>query len=470
MKPTDSTPQTAQQAAGLVVSAAAGTIWAAVVRRCDGGFERIYQGRFELADGLDSAVDQVLKQAGHGQTSVVIGLDSAQLRYLDLELPPADADQLPMLIRTQAEARLPLDSDRMQLAWHIAPTAQGYACTVAAARLDTTSAALGKLSVSSHVAAIVPDASGLACLRPRLFAPTPERCLIVRRRSEGIALVLAEGTTALRSTTVGADASDVAERPELVIQDIRIELEALRHDRQEDIPIYLWPGDDAFMQHLAEQLAQTGRQVSSLETDPDALTQAGLTDHDTLASAALEATGLAVLGLFETAPAFDFLQSQQATQSVEDTVRQRKKRLRAAAAVVILAILCAAVSYAGLQLEVRQLRRELAVEVDGLNAATVLEQQAYQEAVARARPDLLELLEAIQDARDGMLLDSIEFEQARPVRLVATAGSYEQIYAFQRRLQAHDGIREVRLLDPRMDEQNRRVRFTLQFHYRHFTQ
>jgi hypothetical protein len=135
----------------------------------------------------------------------------------------------------------------------------------------------------------------------------------------------------------------------------------------------------------------------------------------------------------------------------------------------VLAVLSLAVGYWSLLLETQQLRRELEVQVDGVKAQTILQQQAYQEAVARARVDMIALLEAIQDSRDGILLDSIEFEQGKPVKLVAVAGGYEQVYGFQKRLEDKDGVNQVRLIDPRLDERTRQVRFTLQFHYQHFT-
>ena len=80
MKQTELNKQTAQQAAGLMMSAGDGKIWAAVVRRRDGGFERTHQAVFDLTEGLDSAVRQLLDKVGNVPTPVVVGLDSAQLR------------------------------------------------------------------------------------------------------------------------------------------------------------------------------------------------------------------------------------------------------------------------------------------------------------------------------------------------------------------------------------------------------
>ena len=148
---------------------------------------------------------------------------------------------------------------------------------------------------------------------------------------------------------------------------------------------------------------------------------------------------------------------------------RQKQSLRAVGVMAIILLLCIAAGYWTVRLHVRQLGRELATEVEGLKAETLLQQQNYQETVARARLDLIELMEAIQASRDGLVLDSIEFEKGKPVKLTAAAGDYAQVYGFQKRLQAQKGVSALRLIDPRLDERTKQVRFTMQFHYKHFT-
>ena len=470
MKQTEQHKQTAaQQAAGLVISTASGKAFAAVVRRRSDGFERTYQAVFELSGGLDTAVRQLFEASGDAQMPVVVGLDSARLRFLEITLPPAPAAQLPLLIRTQAEAQLPLEGARMQLAWRLSPGAQGYDCTVAAARLEATDAALGKLGLNGRLTALVPDAAGFACLRNGFFTPTPETCIVLRRREDGFALLSLDGSTSARCAVIHAEPSDIADRPGLVMQDILLELEALEKTHGSKRPVYLWPGDDPFMRHVASGLTQGGWQVGSLEPRPMALQQAKLDAGQDLNGPAFDAAGLALLALSDTTPAFVFLQTQRLAQPEEDAKKRRKKMIRAVWAIALLLALAAAVNYWSLTLQVRQLHRELSAEVNGLGAEALLQRQTYQEATARARLDVLELIEAIQASRDGMLLDSIEFEKGKPVKLVATAGGYEQVYGFQKRLEAQNGVSQVRLIDPRMDDRTRQVRFTLQFHYKNFT-
>ena len=469
MKQTEQQRQAAPQAAGVVIEAAAGKIWAAVVRRNGSGFERTYQATFDLKEGLESIVEQIARQAGGAGMPIVVGLESSRLRFLEMTLPPVDATRLPLLIRTQAEAQLPLGGDQMQLAWRMSPGAQGVDCTVAAVRRDTSGELLDRLGIYGPVTAVVPDAAGFAQLRLRFFSPTPQTCVVLRQRADGFAVMLLEGASLVRCAVIGVEPSEAAKHPALAMQDIVMELDAIEKKCGRKVPICLWPGDEPFIQIAADSLRHAGWEAAALEANQGALEQAKLGDQTKLFSPSLDAAGLAILALSETTPGFDFLQVRRMAQPLEDAKKQKTQRVRTLGIIVLLLLLCVAVDHWSLKLQVSQLSRELAAEADGVKAETLLQRQNYQEAAARARLDVLELTETIQNSREGLVLDSLEFEMKKPVKLTATAGDYAQVYGFQKRLETQNGVSAVRLIDPRMDERTKQVRFTMQFHYKHFT-
>jgi hypothetical protein len=424
---------------------------------------------YDLQEGLDSAVQCLSRQTNEVPMPVVIGLDSSRLRYLEMTLPPVEMSQLPLLIRTQAEAQLPLEGEQMQLAWRLSPAVQGYGCTVAAARLDSADAALGRQSLNGKLTAVIPESAGFAQIRRYFFAPTPDVCTVLRRRTDGFAVLLLDGTALVQSSVIHAESSDIAEHPAMVMQDILMELDVVGKKNGRKCPVYMNAQMDPFMRDVEVKIRQAGWEVSVLEPDKTAIGRTKIDAEEDIYGPRLDAAGLAVLALNETAPAFDFLQMRRLAQPVEDARRRRKQRLRAIGYIAVLALLCAAVSFWSLKMQVGQLHRELASEVDDLKAEALLLRQNYQEAVARARLEVLELFEVLQASRDGLLLDSIEYEAGKPVKLVASAGSYEQVYGFQKRLLAQNGVSQVRLIDPRMDERTRQVRFSMQFQYKHFT-
>ncbi len=446
------------QAAAITIATALGKAWAAaIVRRPDGGIQT-QAAVLNPADGIDGQMQRFIAQVGGGvEMPILAGLEASQIRFLSLTLPPADAAKLPRLIAAQAEAKLPLSADQLHLAWQLSPTAHGWDCTVAAVRRDAT-AAIG--SLDEKLAALTPDAAGMGLFVRAFFAAVPPTFLLLRRRADGVLLARFEGDVMTHCAIVPVEAEP------MTIQEIQLEMQAIA---PRSLPVCLWPNHTPLMQNITAMLSQAGWQVQTLSPDAAAIDAAGLTAEWSSGELSAEATGLAMLGLAGAGEGFDFLQSRRAAAPQKAARQQRRRRLKSLAIVGVLMLVCLAAHYIGLKMRVGQLRGELAAQTDGLSAKTILQRQAYRQSVARIRLDVLELLMTIQDSRDGLLLDAIEFEAGKPIRLTASAGGYDQVYGFQKRLAERVGVSGVQLIDPRLDDKTGQVRFTLQFHYHYYT-
>jgi hypothetical protein len=456
-----------QQAAGLVIEPTTEKVWTAIVQHSGEGFRRTHQAVFDLAEDLDNILRRLNQLAGGLPTPVIIGLDTSRLRFLEMTLPLMETSGLALLIRTQAEAQLPLEGHQMQLAWRLSPGRKTHNCTVAALRRDSLDAALDKLFHEGRISAIIPAAAGFVRLGQHLFSALPDDCVIMCRRNSGFAVMLLE--KALLGRCIMLAEEDLADCPAMVIQDLLMELETIEKRTGRKVPIYLWPEKDASVSQIQSQLNRLGWQTSLLQVNPEASQYAQIDVSEDCYDPHFEAAGLALIGLSEPSPAFDFLQSSRMAQPLREARMRQKQSLRSVAVMAIILLLCIGAGYWTLKLHVRQLGHELSTEVKGLKAETLLQQQNYQETVARARLDLIDLIEAIQTSREGLVLDSIEFEKGKPIKLSAAAGDYGQVYGFQKRFQAQKGVSALRLIDPRVDERSKQVRFTMQFHYKHFT-
>jgi len=442
------------QAVGIAFSAVCGKAYAAAVRRQD-GLIQTHTAVFDADGGLENRLRRWLTEIDAAVSPLAAGVEAAQIRFLHLTLPPADAAQLPRLIAAQAEAKLPLSADQMRLAWRLSPTAHGWDCTVAAVRRDAT-AAIGTLD--GTLAALMPDAAGLPLMVRMFFAEAPQNYVLLRRRADGLLLARIEGDVLTACTMASMDS------PQAASAEVRMELEGLA---PRSMPVCVWPDDASLTEPLAETLKQSGRRVQPLLPDAAAVQKAAV--QPVSEELSVEAAGLAMLALTPQEGGFDFLQSRRAALPQEAAARRRRHRLRSLAMTAALLCVCVAAHYGLLKLRVSQLQRELSAQTDGLTAAAVLERQSYRESVARARLDVLALLTAIQDSRDGLLLDAIEFEAGKPIRLTASAGGYDAVYGFQKRLAERPGVSGVRLIDPRLDDKSGQVRFTMQFNYQHYT-
>lgn len=444
------------QAVGLAISAVCGRAYAAAVRR-QNGLTQTHTAVFDADGELDNRLRRWMTEIDAALSPLAAGVDAAQIRFLTLTLPPADAAQLPRLIAAQAEAKLPLSGDQMRLAWRLSPTAHGWDCTVAAVRRDAA-AAIGTLE--EKLAALLPDAAGLPLMVRMFFADAPQTFVLLRRRADGILLARIEGEILTGCALIAV------ESPQAAAAEVRIELEGLA---PRSMPVCVWPNQTPLMQDIAAILSQAGRAVQTLLPNAAAIDAAGLTAEWSGGELFAEAAGLAMLAQSPQKDGFDFLQSRRAALPQEAAARRRRQRWETLAMTATLLLVCLAAHYGGLKMRVGQLRSELATQAEGLTARAVLERQGYRESVARARLDVLGLLTAIQDSRDGLLLDAIEFEAGKPIRLTASAGGYDAVYGFQKRLAERPGISGVRLIDPRLDDKTGQVRFTMQFHYQHYT-
>lgn len=453
MNKTTEHQSTPQQAVGIAISTASGKAYAAVVRQQD-GLMQTRTAVFDAGGGLDGRIRQWLTEIDAAQVPTAAGVEVSGIRFLSLTLPPADAAQLPRLVALQAEAKLPLSGDQMRLTWRLSPTAHGWNCTVAAIRKDA--AALG--TMEGQLTALTPDAAGLGLLVRTFFAEAPTAFVLLRRRVDGVLLARIDGDVLTGCAIVSMEPAQA------VAAEVRMELEVIA---PRSMPVCLWPDDAPLAEPLAEMLKQSGWRVQPLLPDAAAIQKAAV--QPVSEELAVEAVGLAMLALTPQEGGFDFLQSRRAALPQEAAARRRRQRWWSLALTATLLCVCLAAHYGGLKMRVRQLRNELAAQTEGLTAQAVLERQGYRESAARARLDILALLTAIQDSRDGLLLDAIEFEAGKPIRLTASAGGYDAVYGFQKRLAERPGVSGVRLIDPRLDEKTKQVRFTMQFHYQHYT-
>jgi hypothetical protein len=239
------------------------------------------------------------------------------------------------------------------------------------------------------------------------------------------------------------------------------EIEAMEADGQQKVPLFILsenPKDD-FLNHLCEQIQNLGweSKVVCLKQDCGII--------------AIEALGLALAGKTEKRLDYDFRQADQFDQ-LEQTNAKTGTQFRKAIVITIgLLILALGTSYWKVKKEVSLLDKVMSVSYEDLTVQQVLKEQSYRKTIARARPDIMDLFERIQKCRKGIILDTFEFEKGKPVKITATAPSYDAAYQFQKELEVQNKgiIKSTRLLDPRMDAKGKVIRFTVTFHYRNFS-
>lgn len=413
---------------------------------------------------LQEIPDWLEKHLKGADAVTAAGIDSSTLRYLSIQIPHVAESQRQGILKTQAEAVLPLSADQMALAWRSIPNAQGLQCQIVAARQSQLSPLVSR---QDHIQVICPEAVGLVSVWKRCGDVSHQRCILLYRREQDILAVSIENGHLQYSTVIDADGADLYNTPpaDLLLYDIQAELEAIQSESQEKVPvvILLEGRDDEFSKLLCSRIKDAGwtcgaerlKEIPKLDTG----------------SGSIEAFGLALAVNADSPSDFDFRAAERVDAPNRKDGKRRRHVQKAIAITLALVLLVWATSYWKIKKDVKLMNRVIASVHEGLTVQEVLKEQAYRETIARARPDMMDLLTRIQKSQKGILLDSFEFEKGKPVKITATANSYDAAYQFQKELESQntDVIKAVQLLEPRMDSKGQKVNFTLTLHYLNFS-
>ena len=400
------------------------------------------------------------KQTNGAEVAIAAGVDSSAIRYLGIRIPLVDEPQQHRLLKTQAEAVLPLSADQMALTWHATQDDQGLLCKTAVIRKQL-------LPQSDRIQTVSPEAVGLSTIWNHYGNAKQQHCILLHRREHDILAALVKNGHLQRSAVIDADGIDLKSGSPagLLMQDIQAELETIEADCQQKVPLFVLsekPKDD-FLNHLCSQIQNSGwkSEVVFLKDYPKQDCQAKET----------EAFGLALTAVTGKQVDYDFRQAERIDLPEQTNAKAGTQFRNAIAIMIALLVLALGTSYWKAKKDVKLLDKIMSASYEDLTVQQVLKEQSYRETIARTRPDMMDLFERVQKCQKAVVLDTFEFEKGKPVKITATASSYDAAHQFQKELEAQNKnvIKTARLLDPRMDAKGKIIRFTMTFHYRNFS-
>ena len=462
---TQSDDITVKYAAGVKLSATMNAATIVLLQGAGADIEVAGCETLACSNNLREVWKWIDKQTDGGTVTVVAGVDSSILRFLDIRIPAVDQKQQYPLIQTQAEAVLPLSADQMVLAWRTEPDSQGLLCRTVAARKELLQPVLAK---SERNQAAIPEAVGLATAWKRFGRDAEQPCILLHRRESDFLLAMLQDGHLRRSTVIDADGADLRDDlpAGLLVQDILAEIEAVEAGCEQKLPLFILSenAQDDFLDSLYMQIQGAGWNTEIAFLEDFSKWDCGVE--------ALEAFGLALTAITTEPVDYDFRQAEILDRPDETGANAATQLRKAIAITIALLAVGLGISYWGIKKDVKMLHQMMTVSHDDLTVQQVLGEQAYRETVARARPDIMDLFQRIQTCRGKTLLDTIEFEKGKPTKITATADSYDAAYQFQKELEAQNKnvITKSRLLEPRLDQKTKKVKFTITFHYRNFSQ
>lgn len=438
----------------------------ACAERTAGGIQ--IKGFASVSDGIAivSEVEKLSQVKLHEEQSpllISLAADTAQMGFYPFSIPVVDGPRQEALILAQAEAILPMPLAQSMFSWRIvqrdSTVQHGFLSAVRRGYFQE----LAGLT-SGRTGSVMPDATGLVRAWGSLFESANGRCVLVKIRKNNCVLAVCQDGKLVRAA--GLDRQD---DPGAIVFLAREMLNlAGTLDIDAMAPFYI-TGPESPAGALCNELKAHGKTASLWKLSPDKLRSLGL---NTLAPEVLlcpEAAGIA-LAAMDTEPAeFDLIRKPAAKSTSHVVIDKRLlvKSVIWAAAVLVLFLV---VFYWTTKRELSVIRDVLAQTHQDTTGEKLLARQQMRERYAKARPDMLELLTALNiSAGNDVMIDTFNFKKGQPVRLTAKTGSFERVYAFQKKLQEQSGISGVKLISPTKDERKNQVQFTLTFNYKNFS-
>jgi hypothetical protein len=425
-----------------------------------------FLGFASVSDGMAVASEaEKLAQTrlGDEQNPVMVAAaaDTAQVGFYPFAVPLVEGPKLEAFISTQAEAVIPMPLTQAAFTWRIvqqdSTVQRGFFCAV---RRSYFQELMGL--AARRIDSILPDATGLARAWAAMFESTSQPALLIQLRRHHCILALCEQEKLIRAAAADWDGPSIT----TLLRDLPSLLETLQVSSS--IPFYI-TGPKSEAKALCEALTNAGKTTFLWQISENKIHALGLTTAPAEVLDCPQAAGLALAALDEEAPEFDFIRRPK-TQTDAVAVWDKKALIRGLSIAAVMLFLFLAVSYRTAQKEIRAIQQALTAAHQDTTGEKIIARQQMRERIARARPDVQELLTTLNTcAGNDVLVDSFNFKKGQPVRIVAKTGSFERVYAFQKKLQEYTGISNVKLISPTMDEKKKQVQFTMTFAYRNFS-
>lgn len=454
-------------------------------------FEVLWTKSGEVSDGdwhsfaaeCGLSTESTRHRRSRGDNVAVAGFGSTGVGFYRVGLPPARKDEIPAMVRLQAETLLPLPTEQMEMSWRAGQVRNGeMPVTIAAARREPLGAFVKNVRCFEP-ANILLDCEGIVKAWTVLFSGNARDAVVVSLAGRSTQVCLAEdgrlsnavvldigtedfsdtGQNPLRSA--GTDVLEETVTTERFAQDMRSVLESFGYVDTAGLPIFVLSDGSSAIENIVSYLCSSGLNVTAVLPDTRGLggqTELALED----AYQYRVPIGLALMALDDDVAELNVFERVYNPAAAEE---KRPILYSPKVAVVIAAIMLAVLVIVAYALDVKSEKHLRALQAQA-GFSDAMQRQSLIKAVARQRPDLLGLLSEINSGDNKeVLLDSLHFKKGQPVTIRGQVKGADQLYKFQEDLLTKKGVRDVTILSAAPDSKTKKIKFTMTFHYKNYT-
>ncbi|MBN2180955.1 MAG: hypothetical protein JW715_03500 [Sedimentisphaerales bacterium] len=462
-------------------------VWA----RSKGGGETNWQ-EFAAECGLSIGPTEQTHFDTNDDKIVVLGFDSAGTVFYRVNTPEVEEKEIEAIVKLQAESRLPLPIDQMELAWHTKQTKdRQIIITMAAARKSNAQAFVDKIK-NIKPKQILLDCEGTIKALRAIFSEREQNAIIINAGAHSTQVCLTQNGQLSNSVALDMGIDDFAEgemeeateTTERFIQDMTSVVDLFDHERATKLPVLVLSNGNAAYVSLVSALRLAG--LNARIASPDSTVFVGknkLSNEDI--HKYRTPIGLALVALDDDSNKlnlFEHLYNPAGEEKEQLWFLQPKVVYSITAVMLVLLVL---VSFTVVIAKPGAIEKRIKASGSEADLKLLMERQRLKKTIAQQRPDLLSLLNEITacgqsnqrnqigfmgdqrmqrggdneegDNRGGerggrggggrggsIQLDSFHFRKGQPVTISGQASSNDQLYSFEKNLEEIKDIREVK--------------------------
>jgi hypothetical protein len=407
---------------------------------------------------------------------VVVGFNSAGTIFHRTTVPDVGDKEIESIIKLQAETRLPLSPDQMEMAWRADQLQDGQVGVVmAVARREQLQKFVGDVR-SFEPAKILLSCEGIVKVWGAFFSGNEEAAVVLSTGAHDTQVCLVEDGQLSNAVVLDIGVNDFStdgtveqnETTERFAQDMGSVLELFGCSNQPELPVFVLSDGSATYVSMVSSLRLAGLNARVALPDVDGLMAKSELSVEDIYEYRVP-IGLALMAFDETTDELNIFKHlyNPSEKKVKKHWLQSPKVTCVIASVmlVLLAIVTFAVDVTG----PKAIEKRLEASVSDVDMNELVKRQQLIKTVARERPDLLDLLKLINESGErGITLTNLYFKKGQPVSISGQATSNDQLSRFEKNLQDNKGIEKVNY-SANMNAKSRRITFTMTFHYKNFT-
>ena len=454
------------------------------LRKQGGSFEIFWTRRSEdpgigwreFASECGLSVERTLLDDFDSDRMVVAGFSTTGTIFHHTTVPDVVDKEIDSIVGLQAETRLPLPPEQIELTWRAEKLDDGQlGVTMAVARKEQLQKFVDNVRCFQPTKLLL-NCEGIVKIWDTLFSGEKENAIVLSAGTHNTQVCLVEKGRLSNAVVLDMGIEDFSttaveeqtETTERFAQDMRSVLDLFGCSDQEQLPVFVLSDGSATYVSIVSSLRLAGlnARVACPELE-GIMARSELSNEDIYQYRT--PIGLALLALDADSNELNIFKNLY--NPVQKVVKKHWVYSSTASCAIacIMLVLLIVVSYSVDIAGPNSIEKRIEETISDVDMNQLVKRQQLIKTVARERPDLLELLKLVNESGErGMTLTGLNFKKGQPISITGQASSNDQLSRFEKNLQKTKGIEKVNYT-ANTNAKSKKITFTMTFYYKNFS-